>query len=352
MQSLPPQHLSGGVVRNASFTNRPPSPPYIHIPTPLAADNAKTPSVTPSYDTVDPTMLTPEDLQIITGGRAQQAVDLQKTAWRYEDRRRAQPVLDFLYLGPLAAVRDHDFLRDEGITMLLSVRDAAMAHMRIVTVDRAVDALGLEVQYLNIADRQQLIRALPSTIDRINDHLLRVYRSQLQQLQQLQQRQSAGGGGGSGTIDPATFRRGKVLVFCETGNERGAVVAAAYLMAMYGTEMVSAVQFVSCQRFCVSFDEPTKHMLQSFGDILDAKKMIARQNHQQRDMSYYATASAVPAPVPSRAPATSLQSSKKRGFEETMGQEDQGEFAMDMDRYEDRAAFAPYAQGSIDTPMS
>lgn len=35
-----------------------------------------------------------------------------------------------------------------------------------------------------------------------------------------------------------------------------------------------------------------------------------------------------------------------------MGQEDQGEFAMDLDRYEDRAAFAPYAQGSTDTTMS
>lgn len=332
MQSLPPQHLSGGVVRNASFTNRPPSPPYIHIPTPLAADNAKTPSVTPSYDTVDPSMLTPEDLQIITGGRAQQAVDLQKTAWRYEDRRRAQPVLDFLYLGPLAAVRDHDFLRGEGITMLLAVRDAAMAHMRIVTVDRAVAALGLEVHYLDIADRQQLIQALPATINSINDHLLRVYRSQPR------------------PADPSALRRGKVLVFCETGNERGAVVAAAYLMAMYGTEMVSAVQFVSCQRFCVSFDEPTKHMLQSFGDILDAKKMIARQN-QQRDMPSAASASAS-ASSSAAAAMRRPPSSKKRGFEETMGQEDQGEFAMDLDRYEDRAAFAPYAQGSTDTTMS
>lgn len=331
MQSLPPQHLSGGVVRNASFTNRPPSPPYIHIPTPLTAENAKTPSVTPSYDTVDPSVLTPEDLQIITGGRAQQAVDLQQTTWRYEDRRKAQPVLDFLYLGPLAVVRDHEFLRDEGITMLLSVRDAAMAHMPIVTVDKAVAALGLEVQYLNIADRQQLIHTLPATINNINDHLLRVYRSQLR---------PAGDGSGAVAIDPSTFRRGKVLVFCETGNERGAVVAAAYLMAMYGTEMVSAAQFVSCQRFCVSFDEPTKHMLQSFGDILDAKKMIARQNQQSQQQTM------------SSVPGVGSQPSRKRGFEETVGEEDLGEFAMDMDRYEDRAAFAPYAQGSMDTTMS
>ncbi|KUI63662.1 Serine/threonine/tyrosine-interacting protein [Cytospora mali] len=340
MQSLPPQHMSGGIIRNATFTNRPPSPPYIHIPTPLAAENSKTPSVTPSYDTVDPSLLTPEDLQIITGGRAQQAVDLQKTVWRYEDRRRAQPVLDFLYLGPLAVVRDHEFLREEGITLLLAVRDAAMAHMRIQTVDRAVAELGLEVQYLDIADRQQLIQALPHTINNINDHLLRVYRSQLQ---------TVGGGGGGGTaIDPSAFRRGKVLVFCETGNERGAVVAAAYLMSMYGTEMVSAVQFVSCQRFCVTFDEPTKHMLQSFGDILDAKKMIARQNQQQAMPSAAAAAAAATATATATATRTS---SKKRGFEETMGQEDQDEFAMDMDRYEDRPAFQPYAQGYTDTTM-
>ncbi|KAK7748640.1 hypothetical protein SLS53_000661 [Cytospora paraplurivora] len=330
-QSLPPQNLSGGVVRNASFTNRPPSPPYIHIPTPLAADNTKTPCVTPSYDAVDPSMLTPEHLQIITGGRAQQAIDLQKTAWRYEDRRKAQPVLDFLYLGPLAVVRDHAFLRDEGITMLLAVRDATMAHMRIMTVDRAVAELNLEVQYLDIADRQQLIQALPATINKINDHLLRVYQSQLHTVNDR----------GDTSIDPSTFRRGKVLVFCETGNERGAVVAAAYLMSMYGTAMVSAVQFVSCQRFCVTFDEPTKHMLQSFGDILDAKKMIARQNQQQQAQQQAVPSAAVAGPA-----------SKKRGFEETMGQEDQGEFAMDLDRYEDRQAFAPYAQGNTDTTMN
>lgn len=332
MQSLPPQNLFGGVVRNAAFTNRPPSPPYIHIPTPLAVDNTKTPCVTPSYDAVDPSMLTPEHLQIITGGRAQQAVDLQKTVWRYEDRRKAQPVLDFLYLGPLAVVRDHAFLRDEGITMLLAVRDATMAHMRIVTVEKAVAALDLEAQYLDIADRQQLIQALPATVKKINDHLLRVYQSQLQKVN----------GRGDMAIDPSTFRRGKVLVFCETGNDRGAVVAAAYLMSMYGTAMVRAVQFVSCQRFCVTFDEPTKHMLQSFGDILDAKKMIARQNQQQQQAQQQAVPSAAAAGL----------ASKKRGFEETMGQEEQGEFAMDLDRYENREAFAPYAQGSTDTTMT
>lgn len=338
MQSTPPQHLSGGVVRNATFTNRPPSPPYIHIPTPLAAENAKTPCLTPSYDTVDPSLLTPEDLQIITGGKAQQAVDLQKTAWRYEDRRRAQSVLDFLYLGPLAVVRDHNFLREEGITMLLAVRDAAMAHMRIVTVDRAVAELGLEVSYLDIADRQQLIQALPATINRINDHLLRVYRSQLRTINDA----------GDTAIDPSTFRRGKVLVFCETGNERGAVVVTAYLMAMYGTQMVHAVQFVSCQRFCVAFDEPTKHMLQSFGDILDAKKMIARSNQQLQAQQLQLQLQAVPSAAGA---GTAKLSSRKRGFEETMGPEDQDEFAMDLDRYEDRAAFAPYAQGSTDTTM-
>lgn len=309
VQDQQPHSLSDGVVRTASFTNRPPSPPYIHIPTPLAENNSRPLTLTPSYDSVDPRDLTSDDLDIITGGKVQQASDNYKNTWKYEDRRKAQPILDFLYLGPLAVVRDHDFLRQQGITMLLAVRDASMSHLRLIAMEKAAEELSLEIENVSLASKTQLIHDFPPTIAKINDHLLRVYRSQLQAVNDA----------GNVAIDTSTFRRGKVLVFCETGNERSAVVVAAYLMAIYGTDMVSTVQFISAQRFCATFDEDMKHLLRTFGDILKARRMVSAETQQ-------------PGP-------------KKRSIYDTIDDDEfQEDVVMDYDRYENRSEFMPYKQ--------
>ncbi|KAI3399671.1 hypothetical protein diail_6020 [Diaporthe ilicicola] len=324
-----PDPLSQGVVRNASFTNRPPSPPYIHVPTPVGRDSIRPLVLTPSYTSADPRHLTPEDLKIITGGKAQEATDNHTHVWKYEDRRKAQPILDFLYLGPLSVVRDHDFLRKEGITMLLVVRDASMSQLRLLNVEKASAELNLQAEYVDVASRTQLIRDFPLIIAKINDHLLRVYKSQLQAVNDA----------GNVAIDTSTFQRGKVLVFCETGNERSAVVVAAYLMAIYGTDMVNSVQFISAQRFCATFDEEMKYLLRSFGDILEAQRMVATGSQQQ---DHQTVSAASPMLGGATAPAVA---SRKRGLDDTMDEDDhQGDPLMDLDRYEDRAAFMPYKQ--------
>lgn len=323
-----PHSLSDGVIRTASFTNRPPSPPYIHIPTPLSENNNRPLTLTPSYASVDPATLTPEDLQIITGGKPQEASDNYKSTWKYEDRRKAQPVLDFLYLGPLAVVRNHEFLRQQGITMLLAVRDASMSHLRLLAVEKAAAELNLHSEYVDVASRTQLIHDFPLIIAKINDHLLRMYESQLQAVNDA----------GNVAIDTSTFRRGKVLVFCETGNERSAVVVAAYLMAIYGTDMVSTVQFISAQRFCATFDEDMKHLLRSFGDILDAQRMVSTGLQLAGNQT-------TSTPAVFGGAAVSIPASKKRGIDDTMDEDDvQDDSLMDNDRYEDRAAFMPYRQ--------
>ncbi|KAL1858894.1 hypothetical protein Daus18300_009763 [Diaporthe australafricana] len=328
-QRPPPNSLSDGVVRTASFTNRPPSPPYIHIPTSVGDNNNRPLTLTPSYSSVDPRHLTSDDLQIITGGKAQQATDNYKNVWRYEDRRKAQPILDFLYLGPLSVARDHDFLKREGITMLLAVRDASMSHLRLLAVEKASAELNLQTEYVDIANRTQLIHEFPLITAKINEHLLSVYKSQLQ----------AVNAAGNVAINTSTFTRGKVLVFCETGNERSAVVVAAYLMAIYGTDMVNTVQFISAQRFCASFDEDMKYLLRSFEDILQAQRMVGKGSQ----LSGYQPTTHVPSVL---GEATNLAvASRKRGIDDTMDEEDgQGDFLMDSDRYEDRAAFIPYRQ--------
>ena len=50
--------------------------------------------------------------------------------WSYESRRTAQQILPFLYLGPTNVTRDLSLLREKGITMIVSFRNAAMAHIK------------------------------------------------------------------------------------------------------------------------------------------------------------------------------------------------------------------------------
>jgi serine/threonine/tyrosine-interacting protein len=323
--------LTEGVVRNAAFTNRPPSPPYLYIPNPSRNNGNESLAMTPSPTSVGIHHLTPEELQIITGGRVQHASDNYKGNWRYEDRRKAQPILDFLYLGPISAARDKEFLMKEGITMVLAIRDVSMSHLRLVAVENASAQLNLQSEYINVTSRNQLIRDFPLLISRINEHLLRVYRRQLQLANAT----------GNVAVDTSTFRRGKVLVFCETGNERSAVVVAAYIMAMYGAEMINAVQYIACQRFCVSFDDNMKYLLRSFEDILEAQRMVSAQAQQEQEHNYHTIA----APPMSSGTGFPAPASKKRGISDITDEDDPDEDSlMDSDRYEDRAVFAPYKQ--------
>ncbi|KAG9750657.1 phosphatases II, partial [Aureobasidium melanogenum] len=68
----------------------------------------------------------------------------------------------------------------------------------------------------------------------------------------------------------------KVLVFCESGNERSAAVVAAYLMEILAdVDHIKAMQIVQAQRFCVNFDDNVKRLLQGYWDILQARRTTA-----------------------------------------------------------------------------
>lgn len=327
----PSLSLGDGVVRAAGFTARPPSPPPLVVPSAFTQPNHPSLTLTPSFESVDTGSLTLQDIDTITGGRSQIAGDPHKDGWRYEDRRKAQAVLDFLYLGPSAVIRDRAFLQNEGITMLLAARDASMAQIQMLSVDRISAELSIEAAYVDVATRFDLIRAFPAAVTKINEHLLRVYKAQAQG-------QVADG---HIIINKTTFKRGKVLVFCETGNERSAAVVAAYLMAMYGRDMVSAVQFVNAQRFCANIDDETKYQLRTFGDILEAQRMTARASGQ------YSLANATPEKGAAAGGffVSNHEAARKRGIEDTMEEDNDDEFTMDMDRYENRPVFEPYIQG-------
>jgi serine/threonine/tyrosine-interacting protein len=296
-------------------------------------------SLVPSFDNIDSTQLTETDVTIITQNKTQISSDSHVT-WKYESRRQAQPVLDFLYLGPWSVAKDADFLTREGITMVLVARDSRMAEARLFNLTRVAQSLSLAVEHIDVTGYQGLIRAFPVAVKAINDHLLAVYRSQAVDVDAL-------GGSGSSmagqiAIDQSTFRRGKVLVCCETGNDRSAAIVAAYIMTVFNLNLIRTLQFVGLQRFCVTFDEEMKQWLRSYDDILIARRMVSRSAAEIRGQ-----------PAGKEPPK---QSSKRR-IEATMDTDDTrmvswtgNGVALDMDRYTDRPAFTPF--GEQDTTMT
>lgn len=247
-----------GVSRTETPVARPPSPPYIHIPTPAdTPDNAITlhpiTTLSPTAATFNlglPTPATRADVLAITRGGAPQTAP-HAQLWTYESRRLAQPVLSYLYLGPASLARDHAYLRAEGITLLLAARDARQAAARLLAVADSARELGIAAEYVDVSGRQELISAIPVAVGRINAHLL-----------------EKGG-------------RGRVLVCCETGNERSAALVAAYIMTMYDADMVRTLQFIHHRRFCANFDDDLKFLLRGYGDIIAARRMMPEGPRQQ-----------------------------------------------------------------------
>lgn len=304
--------IANGVTRNDELTSRAPSPPYMHVPT-ITSSLDPSQTIQPSYDLVGPGSLSTDAIDLITGGRPQSAGRRLADDWRYEDRRKAQAILDYLYLGPLSVARDHAWLREQGITMFLIARDASMKHLPSLSTQKAVFELGLELQYVDLANRHELIRNFPGTIDMINQHLLRL--------------------NSIAKADP-TAKQGKVLVMCETGNDRSAAIVASYVMAMYDRNMVGAVQFVSSQRFSTSFDEELKRVLAATEDLLEAKRMILQDRRHESASSEHGSAPAKPT------------FRKKRGIRDTWDQDENDNMDMDAARYEDRSCFIPFVQSN------
>ena len=187
--------------------------------------------------------------------------------WRFEQRRTAQQILPFLYLGPSAAARDKDFLQREGITMVLAVRNTMSAHAKLLGIKTAQE-LGVEGNTVDVAGNQELIAAFPRAIEAINMHLSTMY----------QRAQMGGASSADSTKGQTLSTPGKVLVFCESGNERSATLVTAYIMAMYSTDLVTAIQIVQAQRFAAAFDGSLRNLLSTYETILKAKRDVVQAN--------------------------------------------------------------------------
>lgn len=223
--------------------------------------------------------------------------------WRYHLRREAQTIVTFLQLGPSNAAKNLDALRKDGVTMLLAIRSTLSAQASLLNGDKAARELGIESAHIDVAGNGELIAAFPRAFRIINDHLI------------LQYREWNATSGGRPESPNA-----KVLVFCESGNERSAAFVTAYLMNTYGLEHIPALQYVQSQRFCVAFDDNIKNMIKAYDDILVAQRQLSQD--------------------PPSAPTLKIKRSRadidSDDVDMDMGNRD------DEERFSGRAAFVPF----------
>lgn len=294
------QHYA--VARTAPYSRGAPCPPPINVPNlnvPIRVNGAPAAiELKASLSDVDRTLVTAQELEIISRISPTLVAQVNKN-WQYECRRGAQRILDFLYLGANTAIRDLDFLEQQGITMIVVARDSRMMTWNKRSCEMAETKLGIKTMHLDVDSSYKLISGFPTAVRAINEHIASLP-------------------GGDGT------RHGKVLVTCETGNDRSAAIVAAYIMAVFGCESTLAIYFINIQRFCCAFDEELKWMLTNWQDLTRARATVARG--QLRDAS-------PPRPKP------------KRGFADTMDEDPSDEHwdtMGDEHRFEGREQFVPF----------
>ena len=241
--------------------------------------------------------------------------------WSYEMRREAQPILPFLSLGPSACLRDREALHNQGFTLLLAIRNTHSAQARLFSGDKVAAELGIQSDTIDVLDNQELISAFPRAIRRINDHLASM---------------DVHDHGDVPAVMVPTKK--KVLVFCESGNERSAGVVIAYIMAMLNHDTMHATRMVQQRRFCVSIEDPLKRVLTAFESILVAKRDV-------ECAKCMATQSGVPNLAPQ--PVSHVLLARKRSFQYRRAEDvEMDDGVMDVDGDEDllpeRKPVAPF----------
>lgn len=315
------------------YSFRVPSPPRVLVPPPeLNANGMPDFDFAPdsTFDFESSGFANAEFLKTVTYGNLLNHNSVFE--WKYEQRRTAQQILPFLFLGPMSAAKDRSFLQSQGITMVLAVRNTMSAQAQLLG-SKAAQELGIVVKSIDVAGNQELIAAFPKGIEAINEHLSQMYR--LQQTRAMHATAITGG------HTPTTS--GKVLVFCESGNERSASLVTAYIMAMYSTDLVKAIQIVQAQRFAVAFNDSLRDLLLTYSTILQAKRDVVRA-HVPAAIPYLGVATATGNNAerttnPGRSTKRTLHDAND---DDTDMDIDGGHMQMDDGRFEKRDGHAPF----------
>ncbi|KAK9486630.1 protein-tyrosine phosphatase-like protein [Lipomyces starkeyi] len=156
--------------------------------------------------------------------------------WRYESRRLAQQIYPHLWLGPRNVAKDEKFLQDNNVKLVLAITTPqAWQIMKSRYADKN------EYQGLPVSNYMELVKSFPLA-------------------KQL--------------IDQTRDSGGSTLLYCETGNEKSAAVAVAYVMESNGWDLIRSIQFVQARRFCVALDDNMKFQLRSYETLCQAHQAV------------------------------------------------------------------------------
>ncbi|ETN37771.1 uncharacterized protein HMPREF1541_07394 [Cyphellophora europaea CBS 101466] len=231
-------------------------------------------------------------------------------SWDFDKRRTAQPILPFLYLGASATARDATFLSATGITFLLAVRSSYAVAARPKYLDPAT--------YPTTGNRN----TATFDVDTPFDFITKVKPAIKSVVDYLE----------ANTTKPlisANDINAKILVYCESGNDRSAAFVVAFLMVVYCLDAATAVQLVQSQRYCIYIEDGFKRMLMDFDQILQAERQVVSAHMQAGQGSS-------PYQQSNQAPTTT-----KRAFAAYSGD---GEMGGCVDSVEDsRLGMAPFA---------
>lgn len=180
-----------------------------------------------------------------------------KCAWKYNERHSAQSILPFLYLGPASVARDSAYIKDKNITMAIVVRSAQSARTQPKWLDpsRFQSCANIQTATFDIDGPYDLIRRIKPMLKTMTDHL-----QSLTTASQLNTVNDVGG---------------RILVFCENGNDRSPVLVAAYIMLVYGISWHESLNFIHAFRFSVSLNGGLNDMLRTWQGILQAESDTA-----------------------------------------------------------------------------
>jgi serine/threonine/tyrosine-interacting protein len=183
---------------------------------------------------------------------------LEVSKWDYDFRRQAQSILPFLYVAPMSTCRDASFLEGHGITMLVGIHPREGANIYTAGVNKVARERGIEHHVVTYEDSALLIQSFSNASFLISSHL-----SRLQE-------------------------RGRVTVYCHSGNEKAPTFIAAYLMETFQGPLSAeismsaerAMSVVLTRRFCVHFDEESRRMLKAHEDIVRARAQVLGSSSQ------------------------------------------------------------------------
>lgn len=227
--------------------------------------------------------------------------------WEYTQKGRAQEIVPFLFLGPMAVARDVKFVESNGITMLLAIRDGrgAITNPKIMNPALWKSGQNIEATTFDVMNEADLIRRFRLVIKKMNDHLMsKTERRPVTQFDQI---------------------GGKIMVFCEAGDTRSAAVVVLYFMVVFGLSARSAIQAVQTRRFGINVNGEMSRMIHSFEDIMQAERAVAASTVHHSGLSVI--------------PNKRLQ---KRGIEESGDELEDSETALDYHDESYRAGVAPF----------